>query len=183
MSGPGDDRRTWLHSASGVLVEARSSVGLISFGSQSIGGGFEGRVVDGKLDTTAPIHVSVLVPVDSLQSGNALYDSELRTRLNVLRFPMIEAALTGVTDLGSGRYNVTGDLTIHGETRPQTGTATLTVEETPEPIVVIAGTAVVDMRDYGIELPHVLMLRIYPDVAVHFRVTAPAGNPGEGEVH
>lgn len=180
MAGLGAAHRRWDPSTSGVLVEARSSVGLISFGTQSIGGGFDGNIIDGRLDTGTPVTASVLVDVGSLQSGNSLYDSELKTRLNALRFPQIEALLTEVADLGSGRYTVTGDLTIHGTTRPQTGTATLTVSDSAtEPEVVIAGSATVDMRDYGIELPQVLMLRIFPDVEVHFRVsTAPAETLG-----
>ena len=158
--------------ASAVLIEARSSVGKISFGTTSITGTFMGRVVDDRLDSL--LEGSAVVPVASLASGSALYDNELRTRMNAQRFPEFGASLRSVSDLGSGRLAVTGDLTIHGTTRPQDCTATVEMTDNdPEHLtVVLSGTAVVDMRDYDIKLPSILMLRIYPDVTVRFRVTA-----------
>ena len=158
--------------ASAVLIEARSSVGKISFGTTEITGQFRGRVVDERLDSL--LEGSAVVPVASLTSGSALYDNELRTRMNAQRFPEFGASLGSVSDLGSGRLAVKGDLTIHGTTRPQDCTAVVEVtERDPDCFaVVLSGTAVVDMRDYDIKLPSILMLRIYPDVTVRFRITA-----------
>jgi polyisoprenoid-binding protein YceI len=169
--------------ASAVLVEARSSVGLISFGTTKLTGFFRGRLNDGEVDLSVVPSASLTLPVASLTSGNPLYDSEIRTRLHAQRFPTIDAELESATGLGGGRYAVHGDLTIHGETRPQTGTLTVTVEHKrsdgaddegqPDTVTLTAmGSLTVDIRDFDIELPSLLLLQIYPDVTVRFRATA-----------
>jgi polyisoprenoid-binding protein YceI len=160
---------------SAVLVEARSSVGAISFGTTQLSGTVRGRVQEGRVDTSSPLTVVAEVPVASLQSGNAVYDSELRSRLDARRFPNIIAELTRLDRLESGRYELEGDLTIHGNAHRYTCTASLAVEDGPS--LVVSGSTVVDMRDYDIALPSLMMLRIYPDVTVHFRIKA-AGTTG-----
>jgi len=157
---------------SAVLVEARSSVGAISFGTTVLGGSFHGRIDGGRIDTSAPMQVTAEVPVASLQSGNAVYDSELRSRLDSRRYPLIVAELRRMGRLESGRYEMEGDLTIHGKAHRYTCTATVEVDEGPS--LVVSGSTVVDMRDYDIALPSLMMLRIYPDVTVHFRIKAAA---------
>jgi polyisoprenoid-binding protein YceI len=168
---------------SAVLIEARSSVGLISFGTTTLAGEFRGVLSDGEFDLTETPHASLVLPVRSLTSGNSLYDAEIRGRLNAQRYPTIEANLRTAEALGSGRFSVIGDLTIHGTTRELTTSLTVTaptgpttpadVSAPPEAVTVVAtGTVIVDIRDFDIELPRGLMLQIFPDVTVSFRVTA-----------
>ncbi|MEO6886956.1 MAG: YceI family protein [Jatrophihabitantaceae bacterium] len=181
---------------SAVLIEARSSVGLISFGTTAVRGEFRGALVNGEIDVNEPSHASLVVPVTSLTSGNALYDAELHDRLNAQRYPEITAELRTADAVGPGRFSVSGDLTIHGTTRRQIGTLAIAISKTaaasPEQpgartaapvvvtglVVVVSGTLIVDIRDFDIELPGVLMLQIYPDVTVSFRVTAISADTG-----
>jgi polyisoprenoid-binding protein YceI len=162
-------------SASAILVEARSSVGGIRFGTTEIGGTFAGVLVAGEDGPRVELtQATAHVPVTSLVSGNRLYDNELHQRLNAKRFPTITADLRDAQELGSGRFNIAGDLTIHGETRSQACTAEVALAgtDTTAPSVVVSGSAALDIRDFDIALPSALMLRIYPDVVVRFRVEA-----------
>lgn len=157
--------------ASAVLVEARSNVGPISFGSMSVSG--EALIeVDGAggAGTLLPVSARMELPVSSLESGNSLYDAELRQRLGERRYPVIRAELREAKPLLEGRFVAEGDITIHGTTRRLSGTVTLTFLDADT--LVAEGREVVDMRDFEIGVPNVLLLKIYPDVTVQFRVTA-----------
>jgi hypothetical protein len=164
--------------ASAVLVEARSNVGPISFGSMGVSGeavvevDAAGGAGGGAL---LPVSARMELPVSSLESGNSLYDAELRQRLGERRYPVISAELREVKLLTAGpardaRFAAEGDITIHGTTRRLAGTVTLTFLD--EDTLVAEGREVVDMRDFEIAVPNVLLLKIYPDVTVQFRVTA-----------
>lgn len=76
---------------------------------------------------------------------------------------------------GAGRYVAEGDLTIHGTTRRLAGTVKLTLQD--EDTLLATGNELVDIRDFDIDLPSVLMLKIYPDVSVQFRLTATRVEP------
>lgn len=179
--------------ASAVLVEARSNVGPISFGSMSVSGEAAVEVEAG--GTLLPLSARMELPVSSLESGNSLYDAELRQRVGERRYPVISAELREAKLLAAGapaagapaagapaavaepgaavrgcRFAAEGDITIHGTTRRLGGTVSLAFTD-PDTLVA-EGREVLDMRDFEIGLPNVLLLKIYPDVTVAFRVTA-----------
>lgn len=156
--------------ASAVLVEARSNVGPITFGTMTVSGRAELEMTAGDLDTVLPLSAVVQIPVVSLESGNSLYDAELRRRLDQRRFPMITIELHAAKSIGGGRFVAEGDVTIHGATQRLTGTVALTMAD--ENTLVATGRELVDIRDFEIGLPTMLMLTIYPDVSVEFRLTA-----------
>ncbi|MBA3741332.1 YceI family protein [Sporichthya sp.] len=155
---------------SALLVETRSNVGPIVFGSLSVEGEAELSVASSAIDSAVVLSAVIRVPVGSLESGNSLYDSELRNRLDQRRFPAITVALTQARSLGDGRFDAEGDLTIHGTTQRLTGSLAVTMPD--EKTVIAEGRHVVDIRDFAISLPTMLMLKIYPDVSVQFRITA-----------
>lgn len=155
---------------SAVLVEARSSVGPIVFGSMAVTGRIEAVLQNGTVDTGQPTAAELVIPVASLTSGNALYDSEIRSRLDARRFPHITAALCSLTALSRTRFDVTGNLTIQETTRQLSGGLELSLAENGNAL--LTGSQVVDIRDFAIELPRMLMLRIYPDVTVRFQIRA-----------
>lgn len=167
--------------SSAVLIQARSNVGEIIFGSTAVSGRLRVRVIADQVDPAGPVEASMAVPVASLESGQTLYDNELRTRLNALRFPSITAELSGATPLGSDRFSVAGQLTIHGTTLRQACTVSVEVTVADPSEVVVTGTAIIDIRDYDIALPNVLMLKIFPDVSVRFRLTAVPTNATKEE--
>jgi hypothetical protein len=63
-----------------------------------------------------------------------------------------------------------GGLTIHGTTRTMTGSADVRLLARDR--MRIVGEQLIDIRDFAISLPSTLMLRIYPDVMVRFRIEA-----------
>ena len=168
-----EDRRRFRVSParSAVLIEARSNVGPIAFGATGIEGHVEATFEDSAVGTTPAPTAHLEVKLASLQSGNKLYDAELLRRINARQHPVTTLELTETTRLGdSGRYQVTGVLTFHGITRTITGTVELAVA--PDATILVSGEHVFDIRDFDINAPNVLMLRIYPDVRVQLQLEA-----------
>ena len=66
--------------------------------------------------------VSVTIPVASVSTTNAKLDGELKSDawLDATQFPEIVFKSTKVTETGKDTAKVTGDLTLHGVTRPVT---------------------------------------------------------------
>lgn len=143
-----------------VLIEARSSVGPISFGTVGL---------SGWVDTAGPPHAHVEVAVDGLRSGNAVYDAELLRRLDVRRFPVARLVVGEADRLGdSDRHRILGELVLHGVRRPIRAIADLTALS--ERRVRVTAEQVLDIRDHDVHFPAVAMLRIYPDVRVHLHL-------------
>ena len=167
--GAGRERFAIDTSASAVLVQARSNVGPVTFGSTSIRGVVEAAAGAGRLDLDPRPTAQLSLPVSSLVSGNALYDAELQKRLAARLHPQVAIELLETTG-GGGDYAVSGTVTIHGVTATLHGSVRVTL---PEPDVLsITGEHVIDIREFDIEVPSVLMLRIYPDVTVGVQLLA-----------
>jgi polyisoprenoid-binding protein YceI len=65
---------------------------------------------------------------------------------------------------------VLGQLEFHGVARPVEGEVRLRVVD--ERTLEIEGERVFDLRDYGLEPPRILMLKVYPEVRVRAQVIA-----------
>lgn len=82
------------------------------------------------LDTNDPANnsVSIEIKTDSVDTGNAARDKHLRGPdfFNAAEFPTMTFRSTSFKKKGDTRYDVTGDLTIHGVTREVTFEAELT---------------------------------------------------------
>ncbi len=154
-----------------VLVEARSTVGPISFGALGLTGVVELDVAGGEIVAGGRPTALVEVPISGLRSGNRLYDAELLRRIDAARHPVVTLDLHHGSALGVGhRYLLEGMATVHGVTRPATGT--VVVHLSADGQLDVTGDQVFDIRDFGIESPTVLMLRIYPDVTVRLHIEA-----------
>jgi DNA-binding PadR family transcriptional regulator len=154
-----------------AMIEVRSTVGPISFGTVGVAGSIEAAVADGLVHTGCPPAGHIEIDVSGLRSGNGLYDAELLRRINARRFPTATVDLRDCAASGLGsRYQLEGDLTFHGVTRSVQGT--VSVEAASEHHLVITGEQVFDIRDFAIPSPTVLMLRIYPDVRVRLHAEA-----------
>lgn len=68
--------------------------------------------------------------------------------------------LTGET----GRYLVVGDLSFHGQTR--TFEHDMSIEFRGGTAIAMKGDYVFDIREFGMKPPSMLMLKVYPQVAV-----------------
>lgn len=156
-----------------VWIEARSTLHPIHSHTNGLEGWLELTVEGGsRLDLAAPPAAHVEFPVDQLRSGNPLETRELRRRIDARRYPRITGDLTAMdaTD-AEGRYRVSGDVTFMGRTRTYEDEVTLSVSTTG---LTVTGEATFDVRDFGMEPPRVLMLRVEPDVKVRVEITAEA---------
>jgi PadR family transcriptional regulator len=156
---------------SAVMIDARSSVGPITFGAIGVTGAIQVAVVGHRVCSDPYPTAHLEIAVDQLRSGNSLYDAELLRRIDARRHPIVSLDLRACTALGStGRYQLIGEVTFHGVSRPLDGTVSVAMAS--DHTLVIRGEQVVDIRDFGVVSPTVLMLRIYPDVVVGLQVEA-----------
>jgi PadR family transcriptional regulator PadR len=154
-----------------ALIEARSTVGPITFGVIGVAGTVETDVRDGSICLDRPPVAHLEIRVDGLRSGNKLYDAELLRRIDARRFPSVLLDLRDCVPAGAAnRFRLAGDITFHGVSRPLEGTVSVTT--TTGGRLVVHGEHVLDIRDFGMASPTVLMLRIYPDVKVQLQVEA-----------
>ncbi len=155
-----------------VLIDARSSLHPIHSESTGLEGWFEADVLaGGRIDPAADARAHLELPVDQLSSGNALYDHEMRRRVDARRHPTISGDLTAMKETGSdGRYQVSGEVTFMGQTNTYTDDMDLSVPE--EGAVQLDGSHSFDVRDFGMQPPKILGLRVHPEVTVTVAVTA-----------
>lgn len=156
-----------------VRTESRTSVHPIHGRADGLEGDIEVRLTGGQVDLSEPPSIRVELDVDRLKSGNSLQDNEMLRRINARRFPTIAGEVREMKPLdSSGRYEVAGDLTFHGVTRPEEGVVTLEVRDGRT--LIIEGERTFDVREFDIEPPKFLMLRVHPEVAVQLRLVAEA---------
>ena len=154
-----------------VLIEARSTVGPITFGAVGVRGVIEAEVHEGRVRPGRAPSAHLEVEVTQLRSGNGLYDAELLRRIDARRHPVVALDLRACSAVGSvDRFLVDGEVTFHGATRPIHGTVNVALS--PPRKLVVSGQQVFDIRDFDIASPTVLMLRIYPDVIVQLQIEA-----------
>jgi polyisoprenoid-binding protein YceI len=155
-----------------VWVDARSNVHPI----QSRTDGLEGFVdltmgPEGGVDLTAAIAGKLSLSVSRLSSGNRLEDREMQKRIDAKRYPTIEGAIDKMERAGDdGSYRVRGDITFRGVLH--TYEDEMTVHAVDDKTVQLAGKASFDIRDFGMEPPRVLMLRVEPEVDVRVEIVA-----------
>ena len=157
---------------SSLAIDARSNVGPIRWEATGLQGGFE--LVEGgpeTVDAPEARWAELELPVDNLSSGNPLYDAELMRRIDARTYPTAQVALRHVDPVGTGnRYQLQGDLTFHGVTRLLTGTVEIAFPAAD--VALVYGEKVIDIRDFDVPSPAVLMLKILPDVRVRMSLEA-----------
>jgi polyisoprenoid-binding protein YceI len=148
-----------------VWVRGRSSLAPINTETRGISGWFVATARrDGSLDLGAPVAGRLELASERLTSGNVLYDRELRRRIDARRFPAIVGEITRVEERGDHPcYQVTGDVSFHGKTR--TFSHQMAIELDGEEVV-LTGEDVFDVREFGLEPPSMLMIRVYPEISV-----------------
>jgi DNA-binding PadR family transcriptional regulator/polyisoprenoid-binding protein YceI len=156
---------------SAVLIDVRSTVGPLSFGTLGVAGSFRAAIADGVLHPDFAPSGRITIDVAGLQSGNRLYDAELLRRIDARRYPTASLELQRCDASGPGnRYRLAGELTFHGVTRYAEGTVGLDAISAKR--LVVTGEHVFDIRDFAIPSPTMLMLRIFPDVRVRLHAEA-----------
>ncbi len=96
-------------------------------------------------------------------------------RIDARRYPTIRGIVRDMKSQGvDGRYAVTGDLTFHGVT--QTVEGEVSVSRPDDGTLVIEGEHTFDIRDFKVDPPKILMLKVHPEVKVRIRVEAVGEN-------
>jgi len=149
-----------------VWIDARSSLHPINTETRGLEGWVEvSAQPDGALDLSTPVRGKLQLSTDRLSSGNQLYDRELKRRIDARRYPFIEGEIVSVTEVGAANdYVVAGDLSFHGKTRRFEHKMTITVSEGST--IELRGDYVFDIREFNMKPPSMLMLKVYPEVAV-----------------
>ena len=148
-----------------IWVSGRSSLHPINTETRGINGWFAATTRDdGSLDLHAPVSGHLELSVDRLTSGNALYDRELKRRMDARRYPIIVGEITRV-EPGDAHlsYLVTGDISFHGKTRSFTHGMAI---EAHDGAALLVGDDVFDIREFGMKPPSMLMVRVYPEITV-----------------
>ena len=155
-----------------VVIDATSSLHPIHSETDGLRGWLELAVDhDGGLEVGGDRRAHLELPVDHLRGGNPLEERELHRRIDARRFPTITGDLDTMEPTGrEGRYRVGGDVTFRGVTRRREGEVAMSVEEGDA--LRLRGSSVFDIREFGMEPPRILMLRVAPDVTVHVDVLA-----------
>ena len=158
-------RYTFDSQRSCVWVSGRSSLHPINTETRGITGWFETATRDdGSLDLGLPITGELELAVERLTSGNQLYDRELRRRIDARRYPTIGGRVTRIAATGPHpRYAVAGDIEFHGKTRSFEHEMHI---EVTEDAVALTGEYVFDIRQFGMQPPSMLMIRVYPEISV-----------------
>jgi polyisoprenoid-binding protein YceI len=156
-----------------VWIDAKSSVHPIHSQTDGLEGFVELAVdTDGAVDVAAAARARLSLPVERLRSGNFLEERELKRRIDARRFPTIDGELTALSRDGDGTYLVEGTITFRGESRVYE--APMTIETVDDHTLQLAGEATFDVRDFGMEPPRILMLRVEPEVTVRVEIIAVA---------
>ncbi len=167
--------------ASRLSVHASSSIHGIDTDADGVEGALDLTVgADGTIDLSQPVTGSLRFDLARLSSGNPLYDRETERRIDVKRYPTVEASVAGVRALGAGeepgtwRYQVDGSITFHGVTQDLDGEIAL--RATAE-VIELSGEEVLDVRAWQINPPKLGLLKVHPDIRVRLDVVAKAPEP------
>lgn len=162
-----------------VLVAARSSMGAMVFQTQGLRGHVDAVVDQGIVSTEGGPTAEVEIDVRTLYSGNDLYDAELMRRIDARRFPTCHLRLVRASSLTVTRLSIEGEMEFHGVSRPAEGI--VDVESASEERLVVTGAKELDIRDFDVPAPRVLMMKIYPEVQVQLFLEARSTIRGRSE--
>ena len=155
-----------------VEIQARSSVHPIGTRTDGLEGHLDLEMLDGgSVNLESPPRGQLSLRVERLSSGNPLEDRELRRRIDTRRHPRIVGEFTGVQETGTGgRYRVRGDVTFRGVTRTYEDEMAFVTPD--DRSIELEGEATFDIRDFGMDPPRILMLKVQPEVRVTAHVVA-----------
>ncbi|MDQ6825528.1 MAG: YceI family protein [Candidatus Eremiobacteraeota bacterium] len=152
-----------------VEFDGKSSVHPIHAKATGVTGFFEAEIKDGAIAADPPPAMRFTVPVANIKSGNDMEDNEMRRLIGGPRYPNISAELKSLKSLGQNRYTMQGEITVRGQSRTYEGEVTCVADA---PQLTLDGQRVFDMRDFGIQPPQILFLKVYPEVTVRLHLVA-----------
>jgi hypothetical protein len=158
-----------------LTVRARSTLHPITR-SGPVTGHVEATVSQGALDLAEPASGLVELEMQALK-GDAYLDREMDLRLDTQRYPRAVARLTEIHPVDDG-YRMRGEVVMRGRTCTVEGLAGVSVDSGRE--LRLHGSLRLDIRDFGIQPPRLLLLRVHPevDVVLDFVALADGVAPG-----
>lgn len=158
-------------SGSSLTVEARSTLHAIRANVT----GLTGYVVaawnaDGSLATLPAAVMHVEFSLDQVRSGNTMQDREMLKMTDAARFPKVAADLRSIEPLGPpNRYKASGEITLVGRARTYGGEFAIA---NAGDSVTVDGELSVDIRDFGLRPPSLLILKVDPILRIRLRLVA-----------
>ncbi len=86
------------------------------------------------------------------------------------RYPSIVAEAREIRPLDAGRFAVTGDVTVRGVTKSVSGEIRLSAPDATS--VLLEGEQEFDIRDFKIDPPRLLLVKVHPEVTLRIKLTA-----------
>lgn len=150
--------------ASLMSLEIRSSLHTLRADTGGVRGWIEGAI--GPASRTATVSAGHLcIPLATLSTHNSLYDAEVHRRINTRSHGTAEGLLLDWRATAQvGRYLVRGQVSFRGVEREVQDEMTLSWLD--EETVVLEGARVFDIRDFGLDPPRLLTLRVDPAVTI-----------------
>jgi hypothetical protein len=159
--------------ASAVAIAARSTIHPVHIAAHGLNGYLEGELGrGGRVDLKVPHRARLSMPVSQMRSGNPVQDMEMDRRMETGRYPTIDCEVDRLVANGRGGYRASARVMVHGQTRAVE--AEVLISTTGPGQVVIDVEHVFDMRDFGINPPSLLIVKVEPQVAVRVRIEAAA---------
>ena len=158
-------------SDSSLVVNARSTLHDVRASTAALTGYLSASwEADGRLATSPEPSMHVEFPLDSVRSGNAIQDREMLKMADARRFPKVAADLRSVEPVAlPARYKATGDITLAGRSRSYSGEFSIARANGG---VTVEGELGVDIRDFGLKPPNLLILKVDPVLRVRLRLLA-----------
>jgi len=155
-----------------VWIEARSSVHPIHSGTDGLEGFIEIELdPDGSVDLSTKPVGKLSLAVSRLKSDNRMEEHEMHKRIEARKYPTIDGVLTSLEPSGAdGTYKVSGEIAFRGVTRHHEDE--MTIRALDGQTIRLAGESRFDVREYGMEPPRVLMLKVQPEVTVRVEIVA-----------
>ena len=125
---------------------------------------------DGSVATEPPAKMHVDFPVEGLKTGNNLQDREMWKVVDSRRFPRVSADLREISAAPTaGRYTASGEVTLAGRSRRYSGEFSLGHSGDR---LTLEGDLNVDIRDFGLKAPNLLLVKVDPVINIRLRLVA-----------
>lgn len=164
-------RYTFDPDASTLRIDASSSIHPIHT-TTPVTGWLEVTFTEGgAIEPDAELGGYVEFGLATMRSGNPLVDREAERRLDVRRYPTVAGELTvlAATD-DPATFHAEGELTFHGVTRTIGGT--LRIDPTTDGGLALSGTTTIDVTDFGVQPPSLLVVKVHKDVTIELSAQA-----------
>jgi len=155
--------------ASEVRLRAETSIRPVTLVATEIAGFIDVEIApDGSVCEDCACRVRLLV--EALHSGNPVLDRRGARHFDADQHPEVSAELCSVVPYWRDACDATWLLSFHGVTRAVRGSVTL--EHLDDATICLDGGQVIDVRNWGVRLPSLPLIRVHPDVSFAVRLIA-----------